>query len=118
MFNDHARAWTIPELAELCNMSRATFMRHFQANLGCSAMDLLTDIRMSTAANALRNPTSSTDAVAGMVGYQSVSSFRRVFAQWMGMTPGEWRRHALARDAGHLPDGEAGETDECHQGGE
>jgi AraC family transcriptional activator of mtrCDE len=92
MFNDPARAWTLPELAGLCSMSRATFMRHFQEKLGRSAIDLLTDIRMGLAANELKKPGISTEAVADAVGYQSVSAFRRVFAQWMGMTPGEWRR--------------------------
>ena len=32
-------------------MSRATFMRQFQASLGRSAMDLLTDIRVGAAAD-------------------------------------------------------------------
>jgi AraC family transcriptional regulator, activator of mtrCDE len=94
MFSDSARAWNLPELAALCNMSRATFMRHFQETLGCSALDLLTDIRMSHAANELKKPTMTTEAVADAVGYQSVSSFRRLFAERMGMTPGEWRRLA------------------------
>ncbi|MEM5339571.1 cupin domain-containing protein [Paraburkholderia azotifigens] len=92
MFGDPARAWTLSELAGLCSMSRATFRRHFQASLGRSAMDLLTDIRMSAAANALRKSTSSTEAVADLVGYQSVSAFRRVFTQRMGATPGDWRQ--------------------------
>jgi AraC family transcriptional regulator, activator of mtrCDE len=107
MFSDPARAWTLPELAGLCSMSRATFMRHFQASLGRSAMDLLTDIRMSAAANALRKSTSSTEAVADLVGYQSVSAFRRVFAQRMGMTPGDWRQHMLKGGASYLSEDEA-----------
>lgn len=107
MFNDPARAWTLPELAGLCSMSRATFMRHFQTCLGRSAMDLLTDIRMSAAANALRKSTSSTEAVADLVGYQSVSAFRRVFSERMGMTPGEWRQLALSGGAPHLLGDEA-----------
>jgi AraC family transcriptional regulator, activator of mtrCDE len=107
MFNEPARAWTLPELATLCSMSRATFMRHFQASLGRSAMDLLTDIRLSAAANALRNSTSSTEAVADLVGYQSVSAFRRVFAERVGMTPGDWRQHALKGGASHSSDDEA-----------
>jgi AraC family transcriptional regulator, activator of mtrCDE len=94
MFSDPARAWNLPELAALCNMSRATFMRHFQETLGCSAIDLLTDVRMSHAANELKKPTVTTEAVAEAVGYQSVSSFRRLFTERMGMTPGEWRRLA------------------------
>ncbi|MCY1554478.1 RCS-specific HTH-type transcriptional activator RclR [compost metagenome] len=77
-------------------MSRATFMRHFQDTLGRSAVELLTDIRMSLAANELKKPAMNTEAVAESVGYQSVSAFRRVFTDTMGMTPGQWRR--LARD--------------------
>ena len=96
MLADPARAWTIPELAALCSMSRATFMRHFQDGLGRSASDFLQDIRMSMAANALKNPAQSTEAVAEAVGYQSVSAFRRVFAQWAGVTPGAWRRQYRA----------------------
>jgi AraC family transcriptional activator of mtrCDE len=94
MFSEPARSWNLPELAALCHMSRATFMRHFQETLGRSAVDLLTDIRMSHAANELKKPTMTTEAVAEAVGYQSVSSFRRLFADRMGMTPGEWRRLA------------------------
>ncbi|MBR0716559.1 AraC family transcriptional regulator [Bradyrhizobium liaoningense] len=94
MFADPARSWKLPDLAEMCGMSRATFMRHFQDRLGCSALDLLTDLRMGLAANELKKPAISTEAVAETVGYQSVSAFRRVFAERMGMTPGEWRRVA------------------------
>ena len=96
MFADPARPWNLPELADLCSMSRATFMRHFQDKLGRSAVELLTDIRMSLAANELKKPAMTTEAVAESVGYQSVSAFRRVFTDRMGMTPGQWRR--LARD--------------------
>jgi AraC family transcriptional activator of mtrCDE len=97
MLADPARQWTLPDLADLCGMSRATFMRHFQDRLGRSAADLLTDIRMSLAANALKKPEMSTEAVAESVGYQSMSAFRRVFADKVGMTPGEWRRLARER---------------------
>lgn len=92
MLADPARPWSVPDLAGLCSMSRATFMRHFQSKLGRSAADLLTDIRMSLAANELKRPGSITEAVAESVGYQSVAAFRRVFTDKMGMTPGQWRR--------------------------
>jgi AraC family transcriptional activator of mtrCDE len=100
MLADPAQPWKLPDLADLCGMSRATFMRHFQDRLGCSALDLLTDLRMSLAANELKKPTISTEAVAETVGYQSVSAFRRVFTERMGMTPGEWRRQAHTGRAG------------------
>jgi AraC family transcriptional activator of mtrCDE len=96
MFADPARAWNLPDLASLCSMSRATFMRHFQDKLGRSAIELLTDIRMSLAANELKKPAMTTEVVADTVGYRSVASFRRAFTEKMGMTPGQWRR--LARE--------------------
>ena len=94
MFNEPARGWSLPELARLCNMSRATFVRHFQEKLGRSASDLLTDIRMTLAANQLRQPGRSTNSVAVAIGYQSDAAFQRAFKQWMGITPAQWRRTA------------------------
>ena len=96
MLANPARPWNLPELADLCNMSRATFVRHFQDRLGRSAIELLTDIRMSIAANQLKKPGMSTELAADAVGYQSVSAFRRVFTDKVGMRPGQWRR--LARE--------------------
>jgi AraC family transcriptional activator of mtrCDE len=96
MFGDPARPWSLSALATLCGMSRDTFMRHFQDTLGRSAIDLLTDIRMSLSVNELKEPAMTVEAVAGSVGYRSVSAFRRVFTDRMGMTPGQWRR--LARE--------------------
>lgn len=92
MFNEPARGWSLPELARLCNMSRATFVRHFQEKLGRSASDLLSDIRMTLAANQLRRPGASTSSVAAAIGYQSDAAFQRAFRQRMGMTPAQWRR--------------------------
>jgi AraC family transcriptional regulator, activator of mtrCDE len=98
LFREPARAWTLPQLARLCHLSRATFARQFQERLGRSASDLLTDIRMTLAANELRKSSVSTAAVADMVGYQSEAAFQRAFKQRMGVTPAQWRR------ADHSPD--------------
>lgn len=94
LFREPARAWTLPELARLCHMSRATLARHFQERLGRSASDLLRDIRMTVAANELRNSSASTAAIAEMVGYESEAAFQRAFKQRMGVTPAKWRRAA------------------------
>jgi AraC family transcriptional activator of mtrCDE len=75
IFRQPERAWTLPELARLCHMSRATLARQFQETLGRSASDLLTGVRMTLAANELKKPSVSTAAVADMVGYQSEAAF-------------------------------------------
>jgi AraC family transcriptional activator of mtrCDE len=92
LFNEPARAWSLPELARLCNMSRATLARQFQEKLGRSASDLLTDIRMTLAANELKKSSLSTGAVAEAVGYQSEAAFQRAFKGHMGITPAQWRK--------------------------
>jgi AraC family transcriptional activator of mtrCDE len=92
LFNEPARAWSLPELARLCNMSRATLARQFEEKLGRSASDLLTDIRMTLAANELRKSSLSTGAVAEDVGYQSEAAFQRAFKNHMGVTPAQWRK--------------------------
>jgi AraC family transcriptional activator of mtrCDE len=92
LFNEPAHAWTLSELARLCNMSRATFIRHFQDGVGRSAHDLLTDIRMTLAANVLEKSEISTRAAAELAGYESEAAFQRAFKQRMGTTPAQWRR--------------------------
>jgi AraC family transcriptional regulator, activator of mtrCDE len=99
MFDEPARAWSLPELARLCNMSRATLARQFQEKLGRSASDLLTEIRMTFASNQLKNPSMSTGAVADAVGYQSEAAFQRAFKNHMGLTPAQWRKSAQVEDA-------------------
>jgi AraC family transcriptional regulator, activator of mtrCDE len=99
LFNKPARSWTLPELAQLCNMSRATFIRHFQEKLGRSASDLLTDIRMTMASNALKISDTPTAAVAKLAGYQSEAAFQRAFKQRMGISPAQWRRQTPSGDS-------------------
>jgi AraC family transcriptional activator of mtrCDE len=99
MLEQPAWPWTLPELARLCHMSRATFARQFRESLGRSAARLLLDIRMTLAANELKKPLRSTAAVAEFAGYQSDAAFQRVFKRHMGMTPAQWRRAAGSVDS-------------------
>lgn len=91
MFQDAAHPWTLEDLAQRCNMSRATFVRHFQSRIGRPAMALLTDIRMALALDRLKTTAMSTAAVAEAVGYQSEAAFQRAFKQHTGQTPAAWR---------------------------
>jgi AraC family transcriptional regulator, activator of mtrCDE len=102
LLNEPARTWSLPELARLCNMSRATLARQFQDKLGRSASDLLTEIRMALAANELKKPSVSTGAVAHAVGYQSEAAFQRAFKSHTGMTPAQWRKAQQLGPAGGL----------------
>jgi AraC family transcriptional activator of mtrCDE len=92
MINQPGHAWTVVELAGLCGMSRATFIRHFGENMGRSATDLLTEIRMMLAASEIRHSSGSTASIAEAVGYKSEAAFQRAFKQHVGVTPARWRR--------------------------
>ena len=97
LFNNPAHPWTLPELAALCNMSRATFIRQFQQRLGRSATDLLTDIRMTVAANALRSSSTSTGGIGESIGYQSEAAFQRAFKLHVGLSPSQYRKQFAAK---------------------
>jgi len=92
LFRCPGKEWTLPDLAALCGMSRATFVRHFQQRLARSAADLLTDIRMAVAARELRSSNASAGAVGEAVGYQSEAAFQRAFKKHVGITPARFRR--------------------------
>jgi AraC family transcriptional regulator, activator of mtrCDE len=97
MFEAPGKPWTLPDLAELCHMSRATFARHFDEAIGRSATDVLTDIRMTLAGRMLAQGNQSVAEIGEYVGYQSDAAFQRGFKRHVGMTPAQWR--GLAREA-------------------
>jgi AraC family transcriptional activator of mtrCDE len=94
MLEDPGYPWSLPGLASLGNMSRATFVRHFHQAMGRSASNLLLEIRMSLASKQLRQSSLSTGEIAETVGYLSEAAFQRAFKQHMRMTPAQWRRTA------------------------
>jgi AraC family transcriptional regulator, activator of mtrCDE len=96
MFEEPGKPWSLPELAALCNMSRATFARHFDEAIGRSATDVLTEIRMALAGRKLAGTSLAVAEIGESVGYQSDAAFQRVFKRQVGMTPAQWRAQAKA----------------------
>lgn len=99
MFDEPGKPWSLPELAALCHMSRATFARHFDEAIGRSASDVLTEIRMALAGRKLAQTSLAIAEIGEAVGYQSDAAFQRVFKRQVGMTPAQWRAQAKAEAA-------------------
>jgi AraC family transcriptional activator of mtrCDE len=99
MFDAPGEAWTLPALAQLCHMSRATFVRQFDDAFGRSAADVLTDLRMALAGRKLAQTSLPVAEIGEAVGYQSEAAFQRVFKRQVGMTPAQWRAAAQAGSA-------------------
>jgi AraC family transcriptional activator of mtrCDE len=88
-----ARPWQLVELAEVCNMSRATFARLFQKTAGATPAVFLTQTRMAKAAALLAEGRLPVGQIGEQVGYQSEAAFNRVFKRFYGVGPGAYRRN-------------------------
>ncbi|OTP67408.1 AraC family transcriptional regulator [Caballeronia sordidicola] len=91
MFESPATQWTLEQFAELCNMSRATFVRQFQDAIGRSASDVLAEVRMTIAGRMLLQSAQPVADIGELVGYQSDAAFQRIFKRLIGATPARYR---------------------------
>ncbi|WP_301650442.1 AraC family transcriptional regulator [Streptomyces arenae] len=82
-----AEPWTVPRLAGVVGVSRATLSRRFADRLGTSPMAYLADWRMTLAADLLADPHTTVAAVARAVGYRDESSFATAFKRLRGHSP-------------------------------
>jgi AraC-like DNA-binding protein len=103
---DPARDWSVPELARVAGMSRATFARRFDELVGTTPAAFLQGVRLDVATRLLDAGGMSVAEVAGAVGYASEFSFSRTFKRAVGEAPGQYRarrREASARLASTTP---------------
>jgi AraC family transcriptional activator of mtrCDE len=84
--------WPISRMATTAAMSRATFIRRFNASTGMTVGEFLTHIRVMVAAELLTESRLTVNSVAGQVGYHSTSAFNRAFRAATGTTPAHFRR--------------------------
>lgn len=92
VFGDPGADWSIPNLARVAGMSRATFVRRFSRSTGMTVGAFLTNIRLMFAADLLTDTDLTVTAVAAKVGYNSESAFSRAFRLATGSTPARFRR--------------------------
>jgi AraC-like DNA-binding protein len=83
------RGWTLERLARKAGMSRSRFAFHFHRYVGMTALDYLTEWRVSLA-QVLLTQGQSVKAVAPAVGYSSAAALNRVFRQRVGKPPRRW----------------------------
>ena len=92
MLNHPEQPHTLEMLAEIANMSRSTFIRHFEQYFGRTPMDYLRDVRLRRAAQLLRVDGFSVDGIASKVGFASRSHFSHAFHDQYGCSPMEFRK--------------------------
>jgi len=96
--DDPAHPWTVPDLAAIARLSRATFSARFTAQVGQPAMRYVTAIRMQRARTMLRDDGVTVAKAASRLGYGSEVSFAAAFKRTTGQSPGRYRRAADSPD--------------------
>jgi AraC-like DNA-binding protein len=92
MHSQVERHWSVQLLAREARMSRSAFALKFRTVLGQTPLEYLTRWRMYKAGALIRSNHTSFSVAASAVGYESESSFSRVFKREMGVAPREYRR--------------------------
>ncbi len=84
--NNAAMEWNAATIAAAFAMSEATLRRKL-ASENTSVVEIVTDIRMSSALKLLQSTTQSVNRIAQLVGYESPSHFSMIFKQRFGFSP-------------------------------
>ena len=88
--------WSIEKLANEAALSRSVFSARFTEMVGQSAMNYLTEWRMSVATSLLEETELLLSEIASRVGYGSEPAFGRAFKRFYGFAPGRHRRTSRA----------------------
>ncbi len=93
--NHFTETITISELAGICKLSESHFRKLFRTITGYSPLECIQHYRIHQACHHIYMDQNSIHAIAGLVGYKTLSSFNRQFQQCMHMSPSEWKKACL-----------------------
>lgn len=82
----------LSDIASFCHQQEAALCRTYKRETGMTIFQHLQFIRIESACTMLRNTSLPISDVAYSCGFNTPSTFNRVFAEKMKMTPGEYRK--------------------------
>ena len=89
-----SRPWTVEDLAQISNLSKASFTKRFKAAVGESPYTYVMRTKMNLACSYLHNLDVSIGDIAHDVGYQSEAAFINAFKRHVKTSPGQYRKRA------------------------
>lgn len=92
-----AEPWTLARMATAVHLSRAAFVRRFQAVVGMPPAHYLAAWRMHQALSGLTEQGMTVTAAAQRAGYITEAAFSRAFKRHFGYPPSAARRHAVSQ---------------------
>lgn len=90
--NHFSEKVTIPEIAAAAGLGERTFARRFKKATGETPLGYCQLMRIEAARKMLETTHDTVDIITGNIGYEDISSFRRLFKQHTGMTPSSYRK--------------------------
>lgn len=105
------QAYALTTLAAAHHVSTRTMLRRFRAETGLTPLDFLQTARISRAKLLLESTSLSVSEIARAVSYHDTSTFRRLFAKAVGMTPSQYRHSFASGQGGAVAAAEPRERD-------
>lgn len=90
---NYEQDFDLQELAAKYRISARYLRKLFEQQLGCSAIEYLTALRMEKAKRLLMKSDLSISRIALEVGYNSVQYFSKLFKKKTGISPGTFRKN-------------------------
>ncbi|WP_028115594.1 GlxA family transcriptional regulator [Ferrimonas senticii] len=90
--NHFAEPQNLDDLARQFNVSKRTLIRRFNHALNIAPNGYIQSLRIESARKRLEQTSQTVEQVMNAVGYEDASSFRRLFRQYTGATPTEYRK--------------------------
>lgn len=87
-----AQRLTLQQVADFAGYSPSYFSRLFKQEVGQSFQTYLNQLRVDKSKALLLSTTESSAAISGMVGFEDQSYFCKVFKQFAGVTPDQYRK--------------------------
>nr|WP_302795478.1 helix-turn-helix domain-containing protein [Shinella daejeonensis] len=87
-----AKDISLETLATRAGLERRTFLRRFRKATGMTTSEYGQRLRVSRACELLQFSGLTVEQIAWETGYGDPGSFRKIFARFIGLTPGEYRQ--------------------------
>ncbi len=88
---------TLSDISLSAGLNHTTLTRLIKAELGCTLMDYLTQYRVSAAKKQLAFTEVPIKDIASMTGFKTVQHFTRIFREYTGLPPAEFRKLAVQK---------------------
>lgn len=89
------RRISMQEAASMLHMSYSDFSRNFKLMMGIGYVDFINSVRVNESQNYLVNSDYTAAEIAEMLGFGSASYFGRIFYQFTGCTPNQFRNQSI-----------------------